>query len=463
MTHANTPLTIGIRAAVGAVVVAVAATAVVLIGSLDLPTVEREPVSLTADTTHNTERTLVCDGGFAELGADPSNPDVAVPTGAPVLARAGVKPETSELTRATGGPGLPAVLKAQGDELLAAAQLQDVSTETLRGAVASACAEPLNEQWLIGGSTDLGVTTTLNVGNPGSVPATVQVTVFDDAGEVSRVQTAGVIVGPGTQHTISLNGYAPDRARLAVRVTSTGAPVTAALSVGHRVGLESFGVSSVDRQAVPGTDLVISGITNAAGGKQGPSDAGEGDPYPVTVRAFAPGGVATLATVRALDGRGHATALGEIELAANAVGELIVPTWPEGASAIEVSAPEPVIASALGSAEAGGAHDYEWFAPSPVIPAGQSVAVPVVQRGSVVLVHPGEGTVEVTVTNAKGKSKVTKLSPGAARTVAVGNNSTIVATGDIYAGVRYVEGANIAAYPVLPPSSRDGSLTVYTR
>lgn len=463
MNSPKTPLMIGIRAAVGALVIAVAATAVVLVSAIDIPTVKVEPVALESDTTQNTSRTLVCNGGFAELGADPAQPEVAIPIGAPSVTRAGAEPEARELTRPTGGPGLPAVLSAGGDEPLAAAQLQGVVTETLRGAVASACAEPLNEQWLVGGSTDLGVTTTLNVGNPGLVPATVQVTVFDQAGQVEAVQTAGVIVAPGTQATISLNGYAPDRARLAVRVTSTGAPVTAALSVGHRIGLASFGVSTVDRQAAPETRLVIAGIANAAGAKQGPSDAGEGDPYPVIVRAFAPGAVAATASVRALDGKGHATDLGTIEIAPDAVGELRVATWPRGAAAIEVQADVPIIASALGSAERGEDHDYEWFTPSPEISAGDVVAVPVVQQGTVYVVHPGEGTVEVTVTNAKGKAKTTELSPGSVRAVSVPANSTMTASGEVFAGVRYLEGADIAGYPVLPTTQRDGTLTVYTR
>ncbi|MHA3682914.1 DUF5719 family protein [Leucobacter sp. HY1908] len=463
MTHAKTRLAVGIRASVGALVVAAAAGAVVLVGLYDAPTVERQPLALTADTTHNTARTLVCDGGFAELGADPAQPDVALPTGAPEIAYAGAEAEGRTLARAVGEPGLPQVFTASGEASIAAAQLQQVSTETLRGAVASACAEPLNEQWLIGGATNLGVTTTLTIGNPGLVPATVQVTVFDEAGEVDAVQTAGVIVAPGTQHTVSLNGYAPDRARLAVRVTSTGAPVTAALSVGHRVGLESFGVSSVDRQAVPDTELVIVGVANAPADPDVPSDAGEGDPYPVTVRAFAPGGESGTASVRALDAKGHLTALGEIELQAGAVGELLVTTWPEGAAAIEVTSSVPVVAAALGAAQKGADHDYEWFTPAPRIAEGEQVAVPVVSGGEVFVVHPGEGSVEVTVTDAKGKESVSKLSAGQAKAVKVPAGAELSATGDVYAGVRYLEGANIAAYPVLPPSQRDGTLTVYTR
>lgn len=463
MTQAKTPLVIGIRATVGALVLAAAGAAVVGVSLIDVPTVSRQPLALTEDTTHNTARSLVCDGGFAELGADPAQPNVALPAGAPEIAYAGAESDRRTLERAVGDPGQPQVFTASGDQATAAAQLQRVSTQTLQGAVASACAEPLNEQWLIGGATNLGVTTTLTIGNPGLVPATAQVTVYDEAGEVDAVQTAGVIVAPGTQHTVSLNGYAPDRERLAVRVTSTGAPVTAALSVGHKVGLESFGVSTVDRQATPATELVIPGVANTAADPDVPSDAGEGDPYPVTVRAFAPGGETGTASVRALDAKGHQTQLGEIELQKGAVGELLVNTWPAGAAAIEVTSTVPVVAAALGSAETDTRHDYEWFTPAPRIIQGEQIAVPVVSGGKVFVVHPGEGTVEVTVTNAKGKESVTKLSAGQAKAVSVPAGATLSASGDVYAGVRYLSGANIASYPVLPPSKRDGTLTVYTR
>ncbi|MBP1327076.1 hypothetical protein JOF28_002308 [Leucobacter exalbidus] len=463
MNTKSSPLTIGMRATVGALVIAAATAAVVLVGSVEVPSAVREPLSLVADTTQNTARTLVCSGSFGELGADPEQAEVAVPTGPPVLASAGAKTENSSLERATGGEGLPEVLRAGNTESIAAAQLQHVTTENLSGAVASACAEPLNEQWLIGGGTDAGVSTTLDLGNPGSVPASVQITVFDDEGEVDAVQTAGVIVLPGTQQTISLNGYAPDRAHIAVRVTSSGAPVTASMGVAQRVGLSSFGVSSVDRQAEPNTQLVIAGINNAADHGHEATDAGEGDPYPVMVRAFAPGGEATTVRLRALDAKGHATDLGEMNLAENAVGNFNVTTWPEGSAALVVTADVPVIAAALGSAETVKKHDYEWFVPSPVIAAGEVVDVPVVPNGTLVLVHPGEGKAEVTITPVKGKPRKLTLSPGATQSLEVANGSTITATADIFAGVRYEEGASIASYPVLPPSQRDGTLTVFTR
>ena len=167
----------GARAAVGLIVVGVAASAVLLLNNATLPAVAREPLAITVDTTLDTARTLVCAGSFTELGADPSRPGVAIPTGAPAVTIAGKAEASTELTRVENGTGLPTVLTSPADVPLGAAQIQAVTTEVLRGTAASSCTEPVNEQWLLGGSTTLGVSTTLSLANPGKVPATVQITV----------------------------------------------------------------------------------------------------------------------------------------------------------------------------------------------------------------------------------------------------------------------------------------------
>ncbi|WP_244301264.1 DUF5719 family protein [Leucobacter insecticola] len=354
-----------VRAIVGLLVVGVSATAIVLLGSVTLPAVNREPLALAVDTTHNTDRTLVCAGSFSELGADPSRPGVAIPTSAPAVTVAGAASETSELARSEGGEGLPTVLKAPVNEVFAAAQIQAVQTETLRGVAASACTEPLNEQWLLGGSSTIGVSTTLSLANPGEVPATVQITVFDESGEVDAVQTAAVLVSPGTEQTISLNGYAPERERLAVRIVSTGAPVSATLGVGHLEGITPYAVDTVTAQAAPSKTLVVPGVANVSEHEQGAGDVGEADLFGVEVRVLAPGGEAGTATARAIDAKGNATVLGEIQLASSGIGELYVEHWPEGANAVVIEADVPVIAGVLGSAQAGKERDYTWFTPAP--------------------------------------------------------------------------------------------------
>lgn len=454
----------GLRAVVGLLVVGVSATAVVLLGSLPLPTVEREPLALTVDTTQNTDRTLVCAGSFAELGADPNRPEAAIPTTAPAVTVAGVAAATAELARAEGGAGLPTVLTAPADEPLAAAQIQAVTTETLRGVTASACTEPLNEQWLLGGASSLGTSTTLSLGNPGVVPATVQISVFDENGAVDAVQTAGVLVSPGTEQTVSLNGYAPDRERLAVRVVSTGAPVSASLGVGQLSGIEPYAVDTVTRQGEPSNTLVVPGVTNVSDHEHGAGDVGEADLFSVLVRVLAPGGEVGTATVRAVGDDGAETDLGEIQLSSSGIGELGVEHWPDDANAVIIDADVPVVGGVLGSAHEGEQRDYTWFVPAPVLAADEPVAVPVVTGGRLIVVNPGDEPADVTIAGATGSPREWRVPAGSA--VATTNapaDAVLTSSAPVAAGVRYVKDGDIAAYPVQAQDARDGALTVYTR
>lgn len=455
----------GARAVTGLVVVVACAAALALLGTVTLPEVTRDPLAITVDTTQNASRSLVCAGSFAELGADTSRPGVAIPTGTPAVAVAGAAAGGAELTRSEGGAGLPGVFSAPLSDPLAAAQIQAVDTENLQGVVASACADPLNEQWLLGGATTTGISTTLSLGNPGSVPATVQITVFDENGAVDAVQSAGVLVAPGAQQIVSLNGYAPDRERIAVRVESTGAPVTASLGVGQVEGISPFAASSVTRQSAPGLRLVLPGIANVSDHEHGPSDSGEGDEFPVVVRAFAPGGESGTVRLRAVDRTGRSTDVGQIELTADAVGEARVAHWPGGANALIVEADVPVLASALGSSTESEQHDYEWFVPAPEIAVGEPVAAPLVSGGRLVLVNPGAEDAEVEIARADGagRTSTARIPAGAAVVVRAPGAAVLTSSAPLHAGVRYLGEGTIAGYPVLAPDPRDGELTVYTR
>lgn len=454
----------GARAAVGLIVVGVAASAVLLLNNATLPAIAREPLAITVDTTLDTARTLVCAGSFAELGADPSRPGVAIPTGAPAVAIAGKAEASSELTRVESGTGLPAVLTAPADAPLSAAQIQAVTTETLQGTAASTCSEPVNEQWLLGGATTLGVSTTLSLANPGKVPATVQITIYDENGPVDAVQTSGVLVAPGEEQIVSLNGYAPERERLAVQVVSTGAPVSATFGVGEVSGIRPFAVSSVTRQLEAATTLVVPGITNVSTDTHEHTDnVVEHDEFPVAVRVLAPGGGTATASVRAIDKNGKSTSLGDIALSENGVGELIVEHWPEQANAVVIEADALVIGGVRGSSFTGSAHDYEWFTPAPTLKADTPVAVPVVGGGKLVVANTGEAEANIEYTAAGGKTRKAVVPGGASIVVNAAATSVLTSSAPVYAGVRYLSGADIAGYPVLPADSRDGTLTVYTR
>ena len=458
----------GLRATTGVVIVAAAAVAAVLAGTTPLPAIEREPVSLTVDTLQGAERYFVCPGSFAVLGADPGRPGVALPTGVAGVTLAGNASAQTELQREEPGGSSPAVLTVSAAEPFAAAQVQSVVTDTLRGLTAGSCAEPANEQWLLGGSTTLGVSTTLALGNPYQVPATVQLTVYDENGQVDSAQTSGVLVPAGSERIVSLNGYAPGRDRIAVRVDSTGAAVTASLGVGQVAGLDPFAVDTVTRQLAGETTLVVPGLANLSDHDHGPGDTGEVESFPVIVRALSTSGVSGSATVRALRDDGTDEVLGTIDLTGSAVGELSIDQW-TGTGAIILESAVPIVGGVQGSVNEGPEHDYAWLTPAPALTADAVTPAAVTPGGQLVIANPGES--EATVQIAGLGSTGSDAPAGRSVTVPAGGVTSVSApaavsitpSAPVHVGVRLASGSDYAAYPVLGDPARAGTLTVYPR
>lgn len=449
------------RATTGVVILGVAAAAAVGLGTVALPAVERPPVAQTVDTLQGAERDVACAGAFAVLGADPARPSVALPTGEVTVTASGTAQAQTELAREEPGGSLPQVLSVPAGETFAAAQTQFVGTDTLRGLTASACAEPANEQWLVGGTTTLGVSTTVSLGNPSDVPATVQLSVYDENGMVDAQQTSGVLVPAGSDRIVSLNGYAPGREQLAVRVVSAGAAVTATLGVAHVTELTPFAVDTVSRQLAPSTTLVVPGVVNRSDHQHGPGDAGELDPYPVLIRVLAPGGESGTATVRALLPDGTSEDLGNIEYAGGAVAQLPIAHWPEEANAAMITSPDPLVGGVMGSVDTGTEHDYAWFAPAPLLAADAAAAV--VPGGELVLVNPGTDVAQVLISGGPGADERLTVPAGAAVVADAPAAARIASSAPIAAGVRMLSGSNLASYPVLELTTRASSITVYTR
>src|SRR5690606_6102404 len=139
--------------------------------------------------------------------------------------------------------------------------------------------------------------------------------------------------------------------RLAVRVTSTGAPVTAVLGVAAVDGLNPVGAASVTRQLRAETHVVIPGIANFDDHQhdEAPGHGDEVDRFPVLVHALATSDRDAAAQVVAIDDAGARTELGTLELRAGAVASLLVPSWPERANAVVIESEVPVYAAAYGT------------------------------------------------------------------------------------------------------------------
>lgn len=457
----------GVRATVGILVIGAVAVGGYTLENSTLPDYEREPIAVTVDTLHGAEQVLVCTGSFSELGADVSRPSVVIPTGTPTTVQSGDVRSEFELDRSEPGGSLPKVVTGQASDALAAAQLQRLNTETLRGVSATGCYEPAHEQWLLGGSTTLGAFTTLSLGNPSGVPATVQITLFDEAGKVDQASTSSVLVPPRSERTVSLNGYAPARASLAVQVVSSGAAVTASLGISEVAALDPYAVDTVARQLSAEATLTFAGITNISSHEVGgPGDAGDLDNYPVVVRAFPPGGETGSANVYAVFGDGSRETVTSFTFSGDAVVDTPIAHWPEDARALVVEADAPLLGAVFASFddEETVVHDYAWFAPSPVLAADTPVAAAVVPDAQLVLVNPSANEVTVVVTDGAGEvdSREVKLPAGGAAVVNAPPSALLEADGPFHAGVRVTTGG-IAGYPVVLAADRARTLTVYTR
>lgn len=448
----------------GVIVIAAAGVAGVVLSTVPLPSIERETVAVTVDTLHGAEQSLVCAGSFAELGTDPNRPTTAFPTGEAAVTVSGAPHGIFDLARQEGGGSLPLVITAPAGEAIAAAQTQQVVTASLRGLAASSCAEAVHEQWLLGGGTSLGIATTLSLGNPADVPATVQLTVYDENGRVDETSTSGVLVPARSERTVSINGYAPGRERIAVRAVSVGAPVTATLGVAQTQTLTPFAVDTVTRQHAPATQLVIPGIANISDHQHGPGDAGEIDQFPVVVRVHAPGGETGAATVRAITAEGTSENLGVIEFSGAAVAELPIAHWPEEADAIVIEADAPVLAAVLASADNGMEHDYAWFVPAQLLPIDTPVAAAVVAGGQLVLANPGDTAAEVQIAGADGRvQRTVTVAAGGVTPVTAAGAVTLTSSAPIAAGVRVTGDGDLAAYPVMRAADRVDRIVVYPR
>lgn len=458
----------GARAVTGVAIIGVSVAAALALGTGFVPSlgVERGVVSIDVDTSRDAQLALVCTGSFGELGADPSRPTDSIPGGDTALTISGETSQEFALARVTPGGSDPLVLESPITSTLAAAEIQTLGSATQQGIAASACTEPAHEQWVVGGSSALGVSSTLVLGNPFEVPATVQVTLFDETGKIDSNKTAGVLVPAKSQRIVSLNGYAPASESLAVRVESVGAAVSAHMGVSHKVDIRSFAVDTVTSQAAPQSMLVVPGVTNRNTHNDGPTgDLQEHEDFPVVVRVLSPAASGSAQITAYFEDR-EAETLGSIDFAAGVVTDFTVNQWPEDAQGVVVSASAPIIGGVQGSADVPPAHDYAWFAPAPVLAATTEVGVSVVSGGELVIANTSDADARVAVTPEAGSLRAVTVEVPAGNAVPVSGVSgaaTLRSDVPVSAGVRVVQDAFIAGYPVIAPPERSSTLRVYTR
>ncbi|WP_353815396.1 DUF5719 family protein [Agromyces sp. SYSU T00266] len=442
-----------------------------------LPEVVAEPPSTVVQPAES-RQLRVCPGPLLSLADDAASAATARSSGAPELIVA-ADPESATIERtpleapdnagADAGGGPIAISAEPGAVLagmLAGAQSQAVSSESLSGFAAAACVEPASDSWLLAGATEVGRSGLVLLANPGEVASTVDVRVVGETGPVEAPAGLGIVVPPGSQRVVSLAGLAPSVRTPVVHVTSGGAPIAAALQHSVVLGLEPAGVELSTPAAPPATRQVVPGVVvTDAPGVAPDEDHAEGDDFPA-LRLFAPDEAEASAVVEVRDGGGAAVSRIEVTLAAGQATDLPLGTLDPGAYTVVVDADAPVVAAARSTVLGDGGDpilaDLAWSAATGPLLERAAVAIPDGPGATLRLANPGDEAATATVSIGGGERSVAVPAGGAASVPVRGGDRLILeGVEGLHAAVTFEDGDVLASIPVAPPGPLDSPVRVF--
>ncbi|MCJ1708946.1 DUF5719 family protein [Microbacterium sp. VKM Ac-2923] len=447
------------RLVAGAAVAAAAVVGTVAAIAAPWPQYAAQPVRVQA-TPAPSDTVLACDGPLLALGrsADAASSLSAAASSQIVSGPADAGADTSTLSGATGdADGDAQVLRAAPRDgaltSIAAATSATAASDDLVGFAASACRPPLAESWLVGGASTTGANDLVELANPGSVPATVQLSVYGSQGVSTPPSGQNIVVPAGSRRVVPLAGLLLGEESPIVRVASSGAPVHAGLQTSVTRVLLPGGVEQVAPTAQADTHLVMPGVQviETAAGQAG-----------TVLRLLAPASDASASvTVTPVDAATTAPTPIDIPLTAGLPTSLDLSGIPSGTYTVDVSATAAVVGSTWSTRGFGQGADFAWYASAPEIAEPSVVAVASGVGASVALAG-GESEATVTLTPVEGGSPVTATvgaGAGAAVPVAAGVYR-LETTAPVHAAVTYVAASAIASYPLWPADAAAAAVTV---
>ncbi|GAA1055667.1 hypothetical protein GCM10017608_23210 [Agromyces luteolus] len=442
-----------------------------------LPEVAAEPPSTVVQPAES-RQLRVCPGPLLSLADDAAAAATARSVGAPELVVA-ADPESAAIEQvpldapdnagaaADGGPvAISAEPGAVLAGMLAGAQSQAAATESLSGLAAAACVEPASDSWLVAGATEVGRSGLVLLANPGEVASTVDVRVVGEAGAVEAPAGLGIVVPPASQRVVSLAGLAPSVRTPVVHVTSSGAPIAAALQHSVVLGLEPAGVELSTPVAPPATRQVVPGlVVTDLQGVAPDEDHAEGDDF-AALRLFAPDDAEASAVVEVRDEGGAAVSRIDVTLAAGQTTDLPLGALDPGSYTVVVDADAPVVAAArstvLGDGDDPILADLAWSAATGPLLERAAVAIPEGPGASLRLANPGDAEVTATVAIGGAERSVTVPAGGTA-SVAVQGGDRVILDGveGAHAAVTFEADDALASIPVAPPGPLDSPVRVF--
>lgn len=477
---------VGGRFVAGVVGLGVAAVTVAASVLIPLPTVSSTPPS-TLVTPVPTAQQQVCPGAVLRLADDTGQgATTSSALGTPTTSAASSSGSVSRIPleqsdASTGGTAsAPLVISTPPNAadpseviLLSGAQSQQVDEGDFVGLAAADCSSVSADSWLVGGSTAVGRTTLLTLSNPTEVPATVDLELFGENGQITAPGTSGIVVPASGQRVLSLAGFAPDVVSPVVHVMSTGGQVVADLQQSTVRGLEPGGLDIVGSTVAPALDTVIPGlrvddiasVQNLLVGGTSFSD------LQTVLRLYAPGEGSVSATVSVIpeDGVGTGTSF-PYEFDAGRVVEVPITDLQDGNYTIRVVTDVPALAAARVStaapAPAAGAPaptDFAWLTSAAELSSSAQLTVATGPSPLLHLANPTTAAVSLTLTAAGGEGTIVELPAGASTSLPVEGGETYTLDGfdRLYAAVSLAGDGMIARYSAQPSGAASEAIRVY--
>ncbi|MGW6173936.1 DUF5719 family protein [Arthrobacter sp. NPDC055138] len=383
------------------------------------------PVSTTAQTR---ARALVLSdlsgnvpgSELAELGEDTPLKRIAEPTEES-------SGETKVVASVVSGQELsaPTVLRAdpvgETTALAGAAMSYRASDGDLRGLAAANCMAPSNDFWLLGASTTVGATSVLKLHNSSQTPSSVNLELISGEGQIQAAGTRGLLVAPGESRSIVLAGLAANQESLAVRVQSSGGPVTGFIQQSVLRQLTPGGVELLQASAPAGTRQLVAGI--AVQDEKLARKIREQDGYQNAAPALevaVPGVTDAVLEVRVIgpDGPVSLPGGGVITAAAGSITRVPLDSLPGGTYSVEVSSDVSIAAAARVSraTEEGAPVDFGWAPATGRLGGNHLAVVPGGVSSRMAFSAPsGDAQLEITpvaVDGGLGKKRTVKVPAG---------------------------------------------------
>ncbi|GAB3385253.1 hypothetical protein GCM10027568_02010 [Humibacter soli] len=476
----------GARILAGVIGTGVAVIALAAAALLPLPQVHVIPPGRTV-TPVPADQQRVCPGGLldqADLTSASSLSSFGSPTTTTVASTAIQSKDLATPSVQGGGSSAPQLISTQTSgtkvrPLIAGAQSQEASQSDIAGLAAAACGEADSDSWLVAGATTLGASSLVMLSNPSAVQATVDLTVYTEAGVAQAPAARGIVVRAGSQLVVPLAGIVPNAQASVVHVQATGGSVYPSLQQSAVQGLAPQGVELVGPTASPSQNLVIPGMVVANTSRLNSGSDGGSSLLP-SVRLLAPGTSTVHATVTATsESGGKIVATTQATLQGGTVREVTFDHIIDGSYTVQVKADAPLVAAArtvdaLGAPSKGesataqaeaATQDFAWFVASS--PLQKTTLLAVASGGSPTLHLDNETGAAATVTLARdgSASKSVKVSAGSSVSASVAGESTytLQGTSGLRASISLTADGASSSYALNPPGPLAQPITVYPR